>query len=79
MANSVDPDQTPQKAASDQGLHCLPLIQQFKTHQQVVKWICLIIKENMARCPNIWGKYGITYTASAGNEVPDQTARIQKN
>ena len=28
-ANSVDPDQTPQKAAFNQGLHCLPLIQQF--------------------------------------------------
>ena len=28
-ANSVDPDQTPQNAASDQGLHCLTLIQQF--------------------------------------------------
>ena len=28
-ANSLDPDQTPQNAASDQGLHCLPLIQQF--------------------------------------------------
>ena len=26
-ANSVDPDRTPQNAASDQGLHCLPLIQ----------------------------------------------------
>ena len=25
-ANSVDPDQTPQNAASDQGLHCLPII-----------------------------------------------------
>ena len=23
MANSVDPDQTPHNAASDQGLHCL--------------------------------------------------------
>ena len=23
LANSVDPDQTPQNAASDQGLHCL--------------------------------------------------------
>ena len=23
LANSVDPDQTPQTAASDQGLHCL--------------------------------------------------------
>ena len=28
-ANSVDPDQTPQNAASDQGLHCLKIIQQF--------------------------------------------------
>ena len=27
-ANGVDPDQMPQNAASDQGLHCLPLIQQ---------------------------------------------------
>ena len=27
--NSVDPDQTPRNAASDQGLHCLSLIQQF--------------------------------------------------
>ena len=24
-ANSVDPDQTPQNTASDQGLHCLPM------------------------------------------------------
>ena len=28
-ANSVDPDQMPQNVASDQGLHCLPFIQQF--------------------------------------------------
>ena len=27
-ANSADPDQMPQSVASDQGLHCLPLIQQ---------------------------------------------------
>ena len=26
VANSVDPDQTPQVAASDQGMHCLLLI-----------------------------------------------------
>ena len=25
IANSVDPDQTPQNAASDLGLHCLPM------------------------------------------------------
>ena len=28
-ANSVDPDEMPLKAASHQGLHCLPPIQQF--------------------------------------------------
>ena len=31
-ANIVDPDQMPQTAASDQGLHCLPIIQRFYTH-----------------------------------------------
>ena len=31
LANNVDPDQMPLEAASDQGLHCLPL-------QQAVKW-----------------------------------------
>ena len=29
MANSADPDQTPHKAASDQGLHCLQIVQPF--------------------------------------------------
>ena len=28
-ANSVDPDETPQNAASHQGLHCLLIVQQF--------------------------------------------------
>ena len=28
-ANSVDPDQTPRSAASDQGLYCLLFIQQY--------------------------------------------------
>ena len=28
-ANSIDPDETPQNAASYLGLHCSPLIQQF--------------------------------------------------
>ena len=28
-ANSIDPDETPQNAASHLGLYCLPLIQQF--------------------------------------------------
>ena len=29
LANSVEPDQMPQNMMSNQGLHCLPLIQQF--------------------------------------------------
>ena len=29
LANSADPDQTPQKAASDQSLHCLQILQPF--------------------------------------------------
>ena len=28
----------PKNVAFDQGLHCLPLIQQFYTHSQAVKW-----------------------------------------
>ena len=39
-AISVDPDQTPQNAAFDQGLHCLLLTQQFYKNNQLVKWIC---------------------------------------
>ena len=35
LNKQCSPDQAPQNAASDQGLHCLPLIQQFYTH-----WIC---------------------------------------
>ena len=30
LANSVDPDQMPQNAASDQGLHCLLKLQEVK-------------------------------------------------
>ena len=29
LANSVDPEEMPQNVASNQSLHCLPLIQQF--------------------------------------------------
>ena len=36
-ANNVDPDQAPQNAASDQGLHYLPLTQLFYTHSMVIK------------------------------------------
>ena len=35
--------------ASDQGLHCLPLIQQFYTHQQAVKWTCSNFRTSILR------------------------------
>ena len=35
-ANSVDPDEMPQNVVSHQGLHCLPLIQQFLDQHRVV-------------------------------------------
>ena len=53
FANSADPDQTPQITASNQGLHCLPYIQQyfkdikssrmdyFKFQEKYGKWIIL--------------------------------------
>ena len=31
-ANSIDPDEMSQNVVSHQGLHCLPLIQQFLDH-----------------------------------------------
>ena len=37
LANSVDPDQTPQNAASDQGQHCLHNIQECMQHITIVK------------------------------------------
>ena len=35
--NSADPDQMPQNVASDQGLHCLSLIQQFLDKSEASK------------------------------------------
>ena len=34
MTSSVDPDQTPQSAASDQGLHCLLRLMLSNTHSK---------------------------------------------
>ena len=48
-ANSVDADQTPLNAASDQGLHCWYIIQQFLTHQQTEAWTYANFSINMVR------------------------------
>ena len=40
LGKQFRPDQTPQNAASNQGLHYLPLTQQFYANSQVVKLIC---------------------------------------
>ena len=37
LTNIADPDQTPQNAASDQGLHCLHYIQEFLQNIAIVK------------------------------------------
>ena len=50
-ANNVDPDQTPQNAASDQGLHSWPLIRQFldiSTHNKIIYMHLVFLKYN--RC-----------------------------
>ena len=54
-ANSVDPDETPQNVVSHQGLHCLPLIQQFLdttsgSNLYLFKFWNNYVKE--LRCPN---------------------------
>ena len=49
QANCVDPDQMPQNAASDQGLHCLPLIQYFMPHQQIVNGLGYKFRKDMLR------------------------------
>ena len=38
-ANSADPDQTPQIAASDRGLHCMHEIQEFLKSMLIIKLI----------------------------------------
>ena len=37
IGNSEDPGQTPQNAASDQGLHCLHKIQEFLLNMVIIK------------------------------------------
>ena len=41
FANSGDPDQTPRSAASDLGLHCLPII---RLRVFRLQWVNLVIK-----------------------------------
>ena len=43
LRNSVDPDQMLHSAASDLGLHCLPLIQQYFDIPEEVNWTCYIL------------------------------------
>ena len=38
VKNSEDPDQTPRSAASDLGLHCLPVSQNWDAKFMWVKW-----------------------------------------
>ena len=49
QATSVDPDQTIQNVASDQVLHCLPLIQQFLDISAFCNMNCSKIRTSMVR------------------------------
>ena len=40
FANNGDPDQTPRSAASDLGLHCLPITHLGVSRLQLVKDLC---------------------------------------
>ena len=64
-SNSVEPDQTPHYAASDQGLHCLPLIHCL-TQQQSVNGLVQRRTSMKSKCPNISGKY-IIWAATSEN------------
>ena len=44
FANSGDPDQTPRSAASDLGLHCLPITLLRVSQLQWVNNLCLYLK-----------------------------------
>ena len=39
LANSADPDQTPQNAASDQGLLCLLTLQELRAKRNGIKYL----------------------------------------
>ena len=61
-ANTLDPDEMPQKAVSHQGLHCLPLIQQFLDTTSGSKLYLFKFKNKYGQeflCPNTCGKYGV--------------------
>ena len=53
FANSEDPDQTPRSAASDLGLHCLPIT---LLGVSQLKWVNTVIKMN--------DNLGVSVTAS---------------
>ena len=63
-------------AASDQGQYCLPLIQQFLTFQQVLKWSCSNFRRSM--WPNIFGKYDRMLLGS-NLQPPDHQLDMQPN
>ena len=52
-ANSVDPDQTPQNAASDLDLHCLPMSVLWDTRLKWVKEFALYFVSH-CRLPSQW-------------------------
>ena len=45
LANSEDPDQTPLSAASDLGMHCLPMSQKWDDWLVWVNEVCVWLQE----------------------------------
>ena len=58
-ANSVNPDQTPQNAASDLGLHCLPMSLLWDARH---KWINLLTVGDISKCSYFSQKWVNAYS-----------------
>ena len=68
LANTVDPNQTPHSAASDQGLQCFEPIQRFYSHPLVVKLSCSSFRTSISRSVGVrifWVKYSPFVRSSA--------------
>ena len=72
FANSGDPDQTPRSAASDLGLHCLPIT---LLRVSRLQWVNALL---LASCPTIWTVSFLSYNLNKFIWLPvdlSETAR----
>ena len=64
FANSGDPDQTPRSAASDLGLHCLPIT---LLRVSRLQWVNALL---LASCPTIWTISFLSYNLNKFIWIP---------